>query len=68
MRNHAEMMLPCLDAVGARSIVEVGAFAGDLTMLLVDWAAEIRRASRGDRSLASGPAGAARPRARQSWS
>ena len=40
MRNHAEIMLPCLDAVGARSIVEVGAFAGDLTMLLVDWAAE----------------------------
>jgi Methyltransferase domain len=39
MRNHAEIMLPCLDAVGARSIVEVGAFAGDLTLLLVDWAA-----------------------------
>ena len=33
-------MLPCLDAVGARSVVEVGAFAGDLTRLLVDWAAE----------------------------
>ena len=31
MRNHAELMLPCLDAVGARSVVEVGAFAGDLT-------------------------------------
>jgi hypothetical protein len=40
MRNHAELMLPCLDAVGARSIVEVGAFAGDLTSLLLDWAAE----------------------------
>jgi Methyltransferase domain len=40
MRNHAEVMLACLDAVRARSIVEVGAFAGDLTSLLLDWAAE----------------------------
>jgi SAM-dependent methyltransferase len=40
MRNHAEIMLPCLEAVGARSIVEVGAFAGDLTNLLLAWAAE----------------------------
>ena len=39
MRNHAELMLPCLDAVNADSIVEVGAFAGDLTSLLLDWAA-----------------------------
>jgi hypothetical protein len=39
MRNHAELMLPCLEAAGARSIVEVGAFAGDLTSLLLDWAA-----------------------------
>jgi hypothetical protein len=38
MRNHAEVLLPCLDAVGARSVVEVGAFAGDLTRLLVHWA------------------------------
>lgn len=35
----AEVMLPCLDAVAARSVVEVGAFAGDLTRVLVDWAA-----------------------------
>jgi Methyltransferase domain len=40
MRNHAELMLPCLEAVEARSIVEVGAFAGDLTTLLLDWAAD----------------------------
>jgi hypothetical protein len=32
-------MIPCLETVGARSIVEVGAFAGDLTSLLLDWAA-----------------------------
>jgi Methyltransferase domain len=40
MRNHAELMLACLEAVEARSIVEVGAFAGDLTSLLLDWAEE----------------------------
>ena len=39
MAHHAELMLPCLDAVGARSVAEVGAFAGDLTRLLADWAA-----------------------------
>jgi hypothetical protein len=33
-------MLACLEAVEARSIVEVGAFAGDLTSLLLDWAEE----------------------------
>ena len=36
----AELMLPCLDAAGARSVVEVGAYAGDVTRLLLDWAAE----------------------------
>ena len=29
-----------------RSVVEVGAFAGDLTRVLVEWAAERRRAGR----------------------
>jgi hypothetical protein len=36
--NVAEVMIGCLDAVGARSVVEVGAYAGDLTGLLVQWA------------------------------
>jgi hypothetical protein len=40
MAHHAELMLPCLDTVGARSVTEVGAYAGDLTRLLVSWAAE----------------------------
>ena len=31
LAQSAELMLPCLDAAGARSVVEVGAFAGDLT-------------------------------------
>ena len=39
LAQSAEIMLPCLDAAGARSVVEVGAFAGDLTRVLVDWAA-----------------------------
>ena len=34
-----ELILPCLDAVGARSVAEVGAFAGDLTRVLAQWAA-----------------------------
>jgi Methyltransferase domain len=37
--NLAELMLPCLDAAQARSVVEVGAYAGDLTEVLVAWAA-----------------------------
>ncbi len=38
MAQSAELMLPCLEAAGVRSIVEVGAFAGDLTEVLADWA------------------------------
>jgi Methyltransferase domain len=36
--NDAEILLACLDAVRARSIVEVGAYAGDVTRLLLGWA------------------------------
>ena len=38
MAQLVEILLPCLDAAGARSVVEVGAFAGDLTRVLVQWA------------------------------
>jgi hypothetical protein len=38
MVHHSEALLGVLDAVGARSVVEVGAYAGDLTRVLVDWA------------------------------
>ncbi len=38
MAHHAELMLASLETVGARSIVEVGAYAGDLTRVLADWA------------------------------
>ena len=38
--HHAEILLPCLDIAKARSVVEVGAYAGDLTRVLADWAAD----------------------------
>jgi methyltransferase family protein len=38
MAQLSDVILPCLDAAGARSVVEVGALAGDLTRVLVDWA------------------------------
>jgi hypothetical protein len=36
--NNAELIVGVLDAAGAKSVVEVGAFAGDLTEMLLDWA------------------------------
>jgi hypothetical protein len=39
--NLAELLIPSLDAVGARSVIEVGAYAGDLTELLLEWAARV---------------------------
>ncbi len=38
LANNVELLLPCLDAAKARSVVEVGAYAGDLTRLLLGWA------------------------------
>ena len=38
LANLAEILLGCLDARGAKSVVEVGAYAGDLTRVLLDWA------------------------------
>jgi hypothetical protein len=39
LTNLAEVLTGCLDAVGAKSVAEVGAYAGDLTSVLLDWAA-----------------------------
>jgi hypothetical protein len=36
--NVAELLFPCLDASGARSVAEIGAYAGDLTGMLLQWA------------------------------
>jgi Methyltransferase domain len=40
LAHTAELSLPCLDAAGARSVVEIGAYAGDFTRVLVAWAGE----------------------------
>jgi hypothetical protein len=40
MGQMTEILLPCLETAGARSVTEVGAFAGDLTRILVAWASE----------------------------
>ena len=40
LAHTAELSLPCLDAAGARSVVEIGAYAGDFTRVLVAWAAD----------------------------
>jgi hypothetical protein len=39
LANLAEILLGCLDARGAKSLIEIGAYAGDLTRVLLDWAA-----------------------------
>jgi hypothetical protein len=36
--NLAELVFACLDAAAPRSLVEVGAYAGDLTRMLLEWA------------------------------
>lgn len=41
MGQMTEVLVSCLDGVQARSVLEVGAFAGDLTRILVAWAARV---------------------------
>jgi hypothetical protein len=40
LANLAEIVVGCLDASRAKSVAEIGAYAGDLTRLLLDWAAQ----------------------------
>lgn len=40
MAHHAELLIPCLELVRPTRIAEIGAFAGDLTRLLIRWAEE----------------------------
>jgi hypothetical protein len=47
----AEILFPCLDVVAPSSVAEVGAYAGDLTRLLVEWGG-----AHGARILAIDPA------------
>ena len=37
MGNLAEIVIPCLEAAAPRSLIEIGAYAGDVTRLLVDF-------------------------------
>lgn len=39
LANVRELLLGCLHAAGARSVLEVGAFRGELTEVLLEWAA-----------------------------
>ena len=40
LANLGELLFACLDAIGAKSVVEIGAFKGDLTRALLEWSAE----------------------------
>ncbi len=39
LSNVRELLLACLDARGAKTVLEIGAYEGDLTADLLDWAA-----------------------------
>jgi hypothetical protein len=39
LANFAEIIFPCLDAVGPKSVLEVGSYEGDFTAALLEWAA-----------------------------
>jgi hypothetical protein len=39
LANVAEILFGCLDAAGAKSVLEIGAYRGELTTELLDWAA-----------------------------
>jgi hypothetical protein len=39
LANVSELLFGCLGAVPARSVIEIGAYKGDLTRVLLDWAA-----------------------------
>lgn len=40
LANLGEIMFPCLEAVAPKGVLEVGAFKGELTRVLLDWAGE----------------------------
>ena len=56
--NNGEVIAACLDTAGAESVVEVGAYAGDLTRFLLEWASRA-----GGRVAAIDPS----PQDRSSW-
>lgn len=38
LANLSELVFGCLDAVAPKTLIEIGAYAGDITRLLLDWA------------------------------
>jgi hypothetical protein len=38
LANFGEILFPCLEAISPRSVVEIGAYRGDFTRELLDWA------------------------------
>jgi hypothetical protein len=40
LANVRELLLACLDAAGAKSVLEIGSYEGELTEFLLDWAKE----------------------------
>jgi hypothetical protein len=38
LANVGELLFGCLDAIGAKSVLEIGAYKGELTVELLDWA------------------------------
>ena len=61
LASHREVLFPCLDAAAPATVVEVGAFKGEFTEVLLGWADEVGRSRRGDRPRASpGTAGGGR--------
>jgi Methyltransferase domain len=38
--NLAEIVIPCLEAAAPSTVIEIGAYAGDVTRLLADWAGQ----------------------------
>ncbi|MGO9974343.1 MAG: class I SAM-dependent methyltransferase [Solirubrobacteraceae bacterium] len=37
LANLSELLFPCLDAAAPATLIEIGAYAGDITRLLLDW-------------------------------
>jgi hypothetical protein len=42
LANFAEILFPCLDAVSPAQVIEIGAYEGDFTRELLDWAGRSR--------------------------
>ena len=67
LANVAEILFGCLDAAGARAVLEIGAYRGELTAELLDWAGRAEPRSRRS-SPSRPPSCSSSPRRSPSWS